>query len=209
MKNKLILFDWGNIVESHTTGYSCYNAWDDLFLACGYTGRDFSYSNLSEYRLSCKKTIEEFKMTYNQILKDFNLNTTFEEFCALYKKTFDKVDYYPEVAKYETSLKDKCYIGIFSNLNILDKERLDKQVDLSKYDYVFLSYEMESKKPEFEIFEKVQNQLSFEPNNILFIDDKKVNIETAKKIGWETLMATGLELEKIKRRCEEFINQEE
>lgn len=31
MKNKLILFDWGNIVESHTTGYSCLDAWDDLF----------------------------------------------------------------------------------------------------------------------------------------------------------------------------------
>ena len=36
MKNKLILFDWGNIVESHTTGYSCRNAWNDLFQECGY-----------------------------------------------------------------------------------------------------------------------------------------------------------------------------
>lgn len=25
-KNKLILFDWGNIVESHTTGYTVYDA---------------------------------------------------------------------------------------------------------------------------------------------------------------------------------------
>ncbi|MBR6073184.1 MAG: hypothetical protein IKP76_02550 [Bacilli bacterium] len=25
---KLILFDWGNIVESHTTGYTCHNAWN-------------------------------------------------------------------------------------------------------------------------------------------------------------------------------------
>ena len=30
MKKKLILFDWGNIVESHTTGYSCYDAWNDF-----------------------------------------------------------------------------------------------------------------------------------------------------------------------------------
>lgn len=30
-KNKLILFDWGNIVESHQTGYTVYDAWNDLF----------------------------------------------------------------------------------------------------------------------------------------------------------------------------------
>ena len=34
MKNKLILFDWGNIVESHQTGYTCYNGWNDLIEAC-------------------------------------------------------------------------------------------------------------------------------------------------------------------------------
>ena len=27
-KNKLILFDWGGIVESFTTGYSCRKAWN-------------------------------------------------------------------------------------------------------------------------------------------------------------------------------------
>ena len=36
MKNKLILFDWGNIVESHQTGYPCYTGWNDLIEACGY-----------------------------------------------------------------------------------------------------------------------------------------------------------------------------
>ena len=39
MKKKCILFDWGNIVESHYTGYSCYKAWDDLLKKCGYKGK--------------------------------------------------------------------------------------------------------------------------------------------------------------------------
>ena len=38
MRNKLILFDWGNIVESHLTGYTCREAWQDLFRECGYKG---------------------------------------------------------------------------------------------------------------------------------------------------------------------------
>ena len=43
----------------------------------------------------------------------------------LYKKIFDKIDYYQEVADYEVSLKDRCAIGILSNLTIFDKERLE------------------------------------------------------------------------------------
>ena len=36
-KNKLVIFDWGNIVESHTVGYNGIIAWNDLFEACGGT----------------------------------------------------------------------------------------------------------------------------------------------------------------------------
>ena len=35
-KQKLILFDWGNIVESHETGYTTFQAFGDLFQSLGY-----------------------------------------------------------------------------------------------------------------------------------------------------------------------------
>ena len=59
------------------------------------------------------------------------------------KEIFDKVDYYKDVVEFEKSLKNKCYIGILSNLNIYDKDRIDKQLGLKDYDYVFLSFEYE------------------------------------------------------------------
>ena len=31
----MILFDWGNIIESHTTGYTCLDAFNDLFKVTG------------------------------------------------------------------------------------------------------------------------------------------------------------------------------
>lgn len=206
MKNKLILFDWGNIVESHTTGYSCYDAFNDLFKACGYNGNETVFNFLGKYKLSCIATVNDFENTYNQIARDFNFKTTYLEFIKLYKEIFDKIDYYKDVAEYEKSLKDRCYIGILSNLTVFDKERLNKQVDLSKYDYVFLSFEMSCKKPDKEIYEKVSKKLPFNPKDILFIDDRQDNIDTAKGFGWNTLKATGLELEKIKAYCEKFIN---
>lgn len=202
---KLILFDWGNIVESHTTGYNGFDAWRDLFSECGYTGNDEMFDNLKKYHLSCITNISDFKKAYELMKQEFNLNKTFEEFSELYKSIFDKVDYYQDVASYELSLKDRCCVGILSNLNLLDKERLNRQVHLEKYDYVFLSFELGVRKPDIEIYNIVQSKLPFDKKDILFIDDRLDNIETAKKIGWNTLQATGLELDKIKEKCEDFL----
>ena len=74
IKNKLILFDWGNIVESHLTGFSCKRAFEDLFRACGYTGEEGVYERLSKYKICEIPTVEVFEDTYNKIklLKSFN-----------------------------------------------------------------------------------------------------------------------------------------
>ncbi len=204
MKKKLILFDWGNIVEAHTTGYSCYDAFDDLFKECGYQGTDLM-KELKKYRITRIKDDKEFKETYKLMKEELKLNKSYSEFSTLYKKIFSKIDYYKDVADYEVSLKDRCAIGIFSNLTIFDKERLEKQVDLPKYDYVLLSYEYGMRKPELELFEEVQKKLPFNKEDILFIDDKKENIESAKEFGWNTFQATGLELDMIKEKIDEFI----
>lgn len=204
MKKKLILFDWGNIVEAHTTGYSCYDAFADLFKECGYQGTDLM-KELKKYRITRIKDDKEFKETYKLMKEELKLNKSYSEFSTLYKKIFSKIDYYKDVADYEVSLKDRCAIGIFSNLTIFDKERLEKQVDLPKYDYVLLSYEYGMRKPELELFEEVQKKLPFNKEDILFIDDKKENIESAKEFGWNTFQATGLELDMIKEKIDEFI----
>lgn len=207
MRKKLILFDWGNIVESHLTGYTCYNAWIDLFKKCGYKdAEDLIFKRLPKYRISAITTNEEFEKTYKDISKEFGFNVTYKEFVENYNEIFDKIDYYKDVAEYEVSLKDKCYIGILSNLCIFDGKRLDKQVNLSQYDYVFLSYEMGCKKPDLEIFEAVQEKIPFNKKDILLIDDRTDNIERAKEFGWNVFQITGLELDKIKEKCEKFIN---
>ena len=202
--NKLILFDWGGIVESHKTGYNCYSAWTDLLTMFGSI-KDSSV--LMKYELSALSTIEELEKAYDLIKEECKLTANFNEFVEKYYEVFDKVEYYKDVRDYEHSLKDKCYIGVLSNLLIIDKDRINKQLGLSNYDYVFLSFELGCRKPDIKIFEKVQNKLPFDKNDILFIDDKTMNIESAKKFGWNTLQATGLELDKIKEEVERFLNK--
>lgn len=141
-KNKLILFDWGNIVESHKTGYTICNAFEDLFKELGYNGSNVFYK-LGKYNLSVIPTLEDFEKTYNCIKKDFNLLGDLQQFIDRYLYFTDKISYYKDVRDFEVSLKEKCYIGILSNLVFLDKKRLNDQVGLDNYDYIFLSFEME------------------------------------------------------------------
>ena len=211
-KKKLILFDWGNIVEivNITEGkYSCRQAFQDLFKACGYKDRKTIFTSLANYKISSIPNIEEFEKAFDKMKIEYNFNVDFKKFQELYDYYFDKIDYYKDVRDYEVSLKNKCYIGIFSNLTIFDKKRLDKEVGLDNYDYVFLSYEFKDKKPNKEIFEAISKKIPFNSQDVLFIDDREDNIEMAKSVGWNAFRATGLELDKIKKVCNNFIENKD
>lgn len=207
-KNKLILFDWGNIVESHKTGYNLTNAFTDLFKSLGCLDTSNLIPRLAIYNFSTITSLASLEDTYTKIKKDFNLNGTFSEFLNNYQYYFNKIDYYKEVRDFEISLKNKCYIGIFSNLLILDKERLDKEVGLENYDYVFLSYEFGYRKPDLKLYNLVQAKLPFSKEDILFIDDRLDNVEAALAFGWKSYQLSGLELAKIKKVCYDFISEE-
>ena len=203
-KNKLILFDWGNIVESFNDGYTIRNAFDDLFKSLG-SDQINVMDKLGKYNTTKLKTMEELEICYQEIKKDFNLNGSFDDFLKGYKYYFDKIYYYKDVRDYEISLKDKCYIGVLSNLLIIDKERIDKQLGLKNYDYIFLSFEYGMRKPDIEFYEEIQKNLPFKKEDILFIDDKEKNVMAAKEFGWNAEMLTGKDLDKIKKVCEEFL----
>lgn len=60
-------------------------------------------------------------------------------------------------------------------------------------------------KPNDDIYLKVQEELKVEPKNILLIDDTKENIETVKRLGWNTCQATGNDLDLIKENVNDFL----
>ena len=206
MKNKLILFDWGNIVESHQTGFTCYDAWNELFRRCGYKGDETIFYKLAPYKVAIITSVSDFEDTFNKLKEDFNLSVNYDEFKKIYLEVFDNIDYYVDVRDFELSLRDKCKIGILSDLTIFDKVRLDKQVGLSNYDYVFLSCEIGIKKPNKEIFEYVQSKIPFNKEDILFIDDREDNVRVAQEFGWNAFKLTGLELDKIREVVNNFLN---
>ncbi len=56
------------------------------------------------------------------------------------------------------------------------------------FDKLYLSYEMGLWKPEKSIYYSVLKDLNLAPNEVLFLDDNKANIESAKEIGIQTIL---------------------
>lgn len=129
----------------------------------------------------------------------------FDEFVRIYEEEFDKIHYYKEVVNFITSLEGKCSLGVLSNLLYIDRNRINKQMNLTRFNFVWLSFELGYKKPQEEIYKIVERECGFETNNILFIDDDKDNVLMAEKRGWNVCRACGYELDKIKNEVYRFL----
>lgn len=214
--NKIIIFDWGGVVESHREGeYNCNRAISNMIKRFNVTMEEKEI--ISKYS-SCRKdefgrqigtvnNIEDIKKWFLRVKKEFELNCEFEEFCEVYEEEHFKVHYYQEVATFAHSLREKCNIGILSNLIWLDKRRIDHQMNLDKFDYVWLSFEIESRKPDQKTYEIVEKDCNILPENILFIDDTMENLLVAEKRGWNICQANGYEFSKIKESVNKFIEE--
>ena len=133
------------------------------------------------------------------------LNTTVLEFSNKFIMEHLNVGYYKELVDYIHSLRKKCKIGIFSDLIFCCLPILDKQVDLDKFDYIWLSFLTHFRKNDELAFEIVENDLEILPENILFIDDTSINIENAKNRGLNTCQVFGYEFYKIKNSIDRFL----
>lgn len=214
-KDKIVIFDWGGIVESHKKGEN--NYFEIIVNIIKNLNSDFNNKEeiLKLWRkclcdekgvsISTLNNVKDFNKWYSRLKNTFNLKCDLVNFNKVYQKEFEKVDYYKDVVELEYNTKNRCKIGILSDLMFLDKERLNKQVDLSKYDYTWLSFEIGAVKPNDKVYEIVEKECNIEPKNILFIDDKKENTISAKSRGWNTCNCFGYEIEKIKSKIDNFL----
>lgn len=214
---KVVIFDWGGVImhkypvenndkeaiirtiKSFNPELSDEEAWD-VYVS---TLKDENGVYISKQNDANSRT-----KWFERINERGNLDTDEVSFVSKFIEEHLKVGYYKELVDYIHSLKDKCTICIFSDLIYCCKPALDRQVNLSQFDYVWLSYETHHRKNEEEAFEKVEEDLRVAPENILFIDDTTINIENAQDRGWQICQAAGYELDMIKSAVETFLSDE-
>ena len=175
--NKVILFDLGGVLIN----------WQD----------DWLYDEISL----------QLNMPFNQIKSKFNSNL-----CSLFESKINEHEFWNLVLgndnkidnkiisktflkmssinfdflNFAKSLKNNGYdIGILSNLTPETSECIENNL-LKEFDYHFYSNTLKMSKPNPEIYQYVCDQIH--SKNILFIDDKQENLDTAKLFGIETIL---------------------
>ena len=108
-----------------------------------------------------------------------------------------------EIISIIQELKKKYKIAILSNIPHTHKKYLSKIYNLKElFPVRIFSCDVKTRKPESKIFRITLNKLRVKPEETWFIDDKRVNIQGAKKLGMKTILfknnrQTIRELEKL------------
>ena len=209
--NKMVIMDWGGVIDNDNNSINGWKARTKSIIR-RLGNSDDEISTWATFDVDDKKynicEINDDNLLdkwISNVITKHSLSCNKEEFLDVYKEEYANVIYYKDIIEILYKTKKYCQIGILSNLTKLDKDRLGKQVDFSKLDYVGLSFELGEIKPNDKIYELVEEQTNIEPNNILFIDNRIDNINAARKRGWNTLLATGEDSELIENKIKEFV----
>lgn len=189
---KIFLFDLGNVLAKSIDEFELYN------------------------KLNCKILYDEFLQYWwgdDLVIKaHMGLITDDEHVEALLKfcKSDLSVDQFYEIYNsldnslyYDTveiiyRLKSKGYqVGLLSNLRLMDYKRYEKELKKLNFDYEFLSYKMKCIKPCKEIYLQVIDELNCKPDNIIFFDDNKKNVDGAKLTGISAYQTTDKSIKKV------------
>lgn len=103
-----------------------------------------------------------------------------------YLKTVEPIHQMHEVLEWAS---ERYKVGLLTNImpGLLSAMRREKQIPSLDYDAVVDSSEVAAIKPETKMYEIAQEKAGCDPSEILLIDDSRVNLMAAEKLGWHVL----------------------
>jgi len=118
---------------------------------------------------------------------------SYEQFTRGWCDVFGRV--LPGVEALLSGLDDGLRLICLSNTNAWHAEiwRAKYAEMLGRFERVFVSYEMGSRKPEPACYQAVIDYLALSPEQIVFIDDKPKNVAAARLLGMQGVVAVDAE----------------
>ena len=205
--NKLILFDWGNVLlDSDCNKYNIFDARKDIALELNpqNTQKFMDIFNKEEFWTMNGNRLDALIQKY---LMESGCHCTVDDFKQCYLKHYSKVPWFSDMVSLVNTLASdsRFHTGVLSTLCEMDLELLKSNFSVDKLDYRFFSFNLGVQKPDTRIYEIVEVITGYSKDNILFIDDRKDNIEEAQSKGWNTILATGNDFEYIRKKCYSFM----
>ncbi|MCH5197681.1 MAG: HAD family phosphatase [Oscillospiraceae bacterium] len=148
-------------------------------------GEDWNLHDRGDY-----KTVDDLSAAlikkYPSLKKDIETVLTGDWVKIHYLKT--------DTADYLFELKGRGYkIFILSNLSVESYEFISKYPFFSLIDGGVFSYQENCCKPEAKIYKTLISRYSLIPEETVFIDDNKINVEAAREFGIHSVLFTSLD----------------
>lgn len=98
----------------------------------------------------------------------------------------------PAMVAWQSKLKERgLRTAILSNMGDSVLESIKREYDwIEHFDVLVWSYQLHMAKPDPEIYRYTLERLGAQPDETLFIDDKRANIEAAAKLGMKAIEFT-------------------
>lgn len=191
MKVKTILFDFGGVlidVDYHKT--------IDAFKALGIKNFEQLYSQADQEHLFDNYETGKISSQYfiNQLISKVGGNITPNKIVNAWNAMLGEI--HAENIKAVQKLKELGYkVYLLSNTNDIHiQAAFDRWNKLSLihadelFDKIYLSQEIGLRKPDKEVFEYVLQDISVDPEEVLFIDDSIQHLQTAETLGMNTFL---------------------
>lgn len=132
-------------------------------------------------------TTEEYFLYLKKFIKE---DISFANFIEVYRKSKQGV-YENVLSLLKEMRKSDNKIYLLSNIRKIDFDIFKETYDITLFDEIFLSYEMNLLKPSKEIYEYAIKEIKTSPENIYFFDDSLKNVEGAIACGINAYQVTG------------------
>jgi len=197
----LVIFDLGNVVFKIDT-MRTFNYWSKL------TGKDplflkeifFDDGTYVSYELG-EISEERFRKHFS---KKINFNISRADFVDGFNSMIAGLT--PGIETVLEQVKGKRFLSTLSNTNKTHENFLFHNYPkiLTYFDRLFFSHRIKSRKPDIEAFKTVLEYFRVEPDNCLFFDDQKENIDAANKFGINSFLVNSPSVEELKKILDEY-----
>ncbi|MFA6421947.1 MAG: HAD-IA family hydrolase [Candidatus Buchananbacteria bacterium] len=167
MKIRAIIFDFMGVLAFKKENYQPDAIVDGVDAIVGNLTNDFDFK---------KEAQEKF-------------NLTDKEFEKILIKIVDKYEQNSDLWKLLPEIKDKFKLRalIMNNGTTLTLPYFNKKFNFGYFNEFICSAEVGIKKPDPEIFKLCARRLGVDVKECLFMDDQLANVESAKKLGMQTI----------------------
>lgn len=146
------------------------------------------YNNLLMGKISSKKYVG---IVADELNCQCDVDEVYSKWANMVRITQGSINH--DLINFINSLRSKYRVYVLSNMiDLAEEDEMLKRLK-EQFDGYFTSYQLGSRKPQVEMFNKFLTRTNLKPDQCIFIDDNKKNTNASTTLGFHSLKYEGVE----------------